>query len=47
MAGCCMGSGSFIYAAYFSQYGLVGLGILAPGPLVAWIVIKLISVVVY
>ena len=32
LAGACMGTGSFIYASNFSKYGVVGVGIIGPGP---------------
>ena len=34
MAGACMGTGAFIFASNFSDYGIIGTGILAPGPFI-------------
>ena len=46
-AGMCMGSGSFIYANNFAQYGLVGNGVLGPGAWVIFVIIKLTAEVRY
>ena len=32
--GCCMGTGAFIYASNYAEYGLVGSGLLGPIPFV-------------
>lgn len=35
-----MGTGAFIYATNFSKYGIVGTGILAPGPFTMCLIIR-------
>ena len=36
-----MGTGSFLYASNFSEYGMVATGILGPGPALLCLVIRL------
>ena len=41
LAGACMGTGAFIFASSFSEYGMIGTGILAPGPFFFCLIIRL------
>jgi len=41
ISGCCMGTGSFVYATNFAKYGFVGNGVLGPGNLIVCLLVKL------
>ena len=40
-AGAFMGLGNFIYASNFSRFGLKGLGVMGPGVLSTFLIVKL------
>ena len=41
LAGMSMGVGAFFYASNFSEYGIIGTGIVAPGPFIMCLAIRL------
>lgn len=47
LAGFTMGTGSFIYAANYTDYGMVATGILGPGGFVIFFVLKVLREIVY
>ena len=38
-----MGSGAFLYATSFSNYGIVGTGMISPGPLLFCLIIRVVE----
>jgi len=46
-AGFMMGTGAFLFASKYSEYGLAGSGVLGPGAGVAFLLVKIIREVVY
>ena len=42
-----MGTGSFIYATNFSEYGMLGAGMLGPGPFILCVIIRTYQEVSY
>ena len=47
MAGCMMGTGAFIFANSYSEYGLAGSGVLGPGAFILYTIIKLVREIHY
>ena len=43
LAGACMGTGSFVFASRFSDLGILGTGLLSPGPTIFCLVLRLFS----
>lgn len=41
LAGACMGTGAFVFASRFSDLGILGTGLLAPGPIIYCLVLRL------
>ena len=42
-----MGTGAFIYANSYSEYGLVGSGVLGPGAFIMYLILKVFREVAY
>ena len=47
MGGVCMGTGAFIYASNFAEYGILATGILGPVPFIYCLIIRIVCEVKY
>ena len=47
MAGFMMGTGAFIYANSYSEYGLVGSGVLGPGAFLVYFILKIVRLICF
>ena len=43
LAGACMGTGTFLFASRFSDLGILGKGLLGPGPTIYCLVLRLFN----